>query len=58
MIDCYKTDDADYVIVVMSSASGAVKDVVDEMREKGHKVGCLRIRMFRPFPTEAIAAEG
>lgn len=56
MIDCYKTDDADYVIVVMSSASGAVKDVVDEMREKGHKVGCLRIRMFRPFPTEAIAA--
>jgi pyruvate ferredoxin oxidoreductase alpha subunit len=54
MIDCYRTEDAEQVIVVMSSASGAVKDVVDEMREKGHKVGCLRIRMFRPFPVEAV----
>jgi len=54
MIDCYRTEDADQVIVIMSSASGAVKDVVDEMREKGHKVGCLRIRMFRPFPVEAV----
>lgn len=55
MIDCYRTEDADYVIVVMSSASGAVKDVVDDMRDRGHKVGCLRIRMFRPFPKEAVA---
>ncbi|MBN1333939.1 MAG: pyruvate ferredoxin oxidoreductase [Synergistales bacterium] len=56
MIDCYRTEDAEHVIVVMSSASGAVKDVVDEMRDKGHKVGCLRIRMFRPFPVKAVAA--
>jgi pyruvate ferredoxin oxidoreductase alpha subunit len=56
MIDQYRTEDADYVIVVMSSASGAVKDVVDDMRDNGHKVGCLRVRMFRPFPTEAVAA--
>lgn len=57
MIDCYRTEDADYVAVVMSSASGAVKDVVDELRDKGYKVGCLRVRMFRPFPMEAIVSE-
>jgi len=57
MIDCYRTEDADYVAVVMSSASGAVKDVVDELRDKGKKVGCLRVRMFRPFPIEAIVSE-
>nr|HRW78006.1 pyruvate ferredoxin oxidoreductase [Candidatus Sabulitectum sp.] len=54
MLDCYRTEDADHVIVIMSSASGAVKDVVDEMRDQGHKVGCLRIRMFRPFPASAV----
>lgn len=56
MIDCYRTEDAEQVIVIMSSASGVVKDVVDDMRDKGHKVGCLRIRMFRPFPAKAVAA--
>ncbi len=52
----YKLDDADYVIVIMGSAAGTTKDAVDHLREKGIKAGLLKIRVFRPFPGEEIAA--
>lgn len=54
MADGYMTEDADFVAVVMSSAAGVVKDVVDDLRARGIKAGCLRIRMFRPFPAETV----
>ena len=54
LVESYRTEDADYVIVIMSSATGVVKDVVDEMREDGVKAGCIRIRFFRPFPREEL----
>ena len=53
-IDSYMAEDADYLIIVMSSAAGVVKDVVDEMREDGIKAGCLRVRFFRPFPKNEL----
>ncbi|MCR5336250.1 MAG: pyruvate ferredoxin oxidoreductase [Synergistes sp.] len=55
-VENYRADDADYIIVVMSSASGVVKDVVDELREDGIKAGALRVRFFRPFPRSELAA--
>jgi pyruvate ferredoxin oxidoreductase alpha subunit len=55
-LDRYRTEDADFIVVVMSSASGVVKDVVDELREQGIKAGCLRVRMFRPFPADEVAS--
>lgn len=39
----------------MSSACGIIKDVVDELRNQGQKVGLLKIRVFRPFPEFEIA---
>lgn len=54
MAEGYRTEDADYVIVIMSSAAGVVKDVVDALRVRGVNAGCLRIRMFRPFPRDAV----
>jgi pyruvate ferredoxin oxidoreductase alpha subunit len=53
-LDRYMTDDADYVAVIMSSAAGVVKDVVDELRSEGVRAGCVRVRMFRPFPSLEI----
>lgn len=50
----YKTKDADVVIVTMSSAAGTTKSVVDKMRKKGMKVGLVKIRLFRPFPYDAV----
>ena len=39
----------------MGSICGTVKDAIDEMRAAGKKVGLLKIRVFRPFPSEEIA---
>jgi pyruvate ferredoxin oxidoreductase alpha subunit len=50
----YRLDDADVAIVVLSSAAGTVKDVVDEFRSKGIKAGLLKPRVFRPFPHDEI----
>ena len=51
----YKTEDADLVMLIMGSAAGTAKQAVDDLREKGMKVGVLKLRVFRPFPSEEIA---
>ena len=51
----YKSQDADYIIVCMNSTAGTTKFVVDNLREKGIKAGLIKVRMFRPFPSEEIA---
>ena len=54
LIDTYRLDDAEIAFVAMGSLIGTLKDVVDDLRAKGEKVGILKIRSFRPFPNEAI----
>lgn len=53
-IENYKTEDADYIIVALSSTCGTAKVAVDKLREEGKKVGLLKIRLFRPFPSHEI----
>ncbi len=48
-------DDAEIVLVTSSSTTSPARVIVKEMREAGVKIGLLKIRMFRPFPTEDIA---
>jgi pyruvate ferredoxin oxidoreductase alpha subunit len=55
MFETYKTEDADIIIIAMSSMGGTAKVVADVLREKGEKVGVIRLKMFRPFPTKEIA---
>ena len=54
LIEEYRTKDAERVIVAMGSACGSIKDVVDELRAKGKKVGLLKIITYRPFPYQEI----
>jgi pyruvate ferredoxin oxidoreductase alpha subunit len=54
LVEEYRTKDAEKVIVALGSVCGTVKDVVDEMRSKGKKVGMLKIMTYRPFPTRII----
>ncbi|MFC1580486.1 NADH-dependent phenylglyoxylate dehydrogenase subunit alpha [Thermodesulfobacteriota bacterium] len=54
LVEEYRMEDAEYAIVTIGSMSGAGKDAVDEARDKGEKVGLIRIKTFRPFPLEAI----
>ncbi|MDQ1351822.1 MAG: pyruvate ferredoxin oxidoreductase alpha subunit [Acidobacteriota bacterium] len=52
--ESYKLEDAEYAIVLMSSAAGAAKEVVDELRSNGEHVGLLKLRVFRPFPHQEL----
>ena len=54
IIEGYKTEDADYVIMAMGSTAGTLRQVVDEMRKDGEKVGSVKLRLFRPFPFEEV----
>lgn len=53
-VEAYRCEDAQAVIVSLGSMSGTVKHIVDQYREKGKKVGSLRIVCFRPFPSEEL----
>lgn len=50
LVEEYRTKDAQKVIVAMGSVCGTIKEVVDQLREKGKKVGLLKIVSYRPFP--------
>ena len=52
----YRCEDADYIMLIMGSAAGTAKQAADDLRDKGMKVGVLKLRVFRPFPAEEIAA--
>ena len=54
-IETYRTEDADYVAIAMGSTAGTMKAVVDDLRKEGHKVGCIKLRVFRPFPYQDVA---
>jgi len=55
LFEAYRLDDADIAIVILSSAAGTTKDVIDQYRDKGIKAGLLKPRLFRPFPFEEVA---
>ncbi len=50
----YRMEDAEISFVSMGTTGSTVRVLVDRAREKGIKAGGLRIRMFRPFPGEAL----
>lgn len=54
LIEEYKTKDADIILVAMGSVCGTIKEVIDQLRLKGKKVGLLKIVSFRPFPDVEI----
>jgi pyruvate ferredoxin oxidoreductase alpha subunit len=54
LVEPYRIDGAEKVIVAMGSVCGTIKDVVDSLRAKGKKVGLLRIITYRPFPIQEI----
>jgi pyruvate/2-oxoacid:ferredoxin oxidoreductase alpha subunit len=47
-------DDAETVIVTAGSITSTARVAIKALREKGSRVGLLKLRLFRPFPVEAI----
>jgi pyruvate ferredoxin oxidoreductase alpha subunit len=55
-IRTYKTEDAETIIVAMGSVVGTLKDMVDDKRGQGQKIGVVSICTFRPFPSAEVCA--
>lgn len=55
LVDYFGAPDADRVIVIMGSAADVVSETVEYLnKEKGYKTGVIKMRLYRPFPTEAF----
>ena len=52
----YKMEDAQVALVLIGSTAGTAKAAVDELRGRGVKAGLIKLRVFRPFPAEELAA--
>jgi len=54
LVEPYKMDDAEYVLITLGSLTGSARIAVDIARENGVKVGLVKIRCLRPFPNEEV----
>lgn len=57
LFEAYRLKDADTAIVMIGATTGTAKEVVDDLREAGKKVGILSVKLFRPFSYKEIANE-
>ena len=54
LLETYRSDDAEVVLVGLGATCETAKDEVDALREQGLNVGLVRVRLFRPFPAMEI----
>jgi len=54
LVETYRCDDAEHVIVTVGATSGDAKEAVDYLKSRGLKVGLCRLRSLRPYPEEEI----
>jgi pyruvate ferredoxin oxidoreductase alpha subunit len=54
LIEEYRCDGAEYVLMAMGSVVGTLKDTVDDLRDAGIRAGAIKLRSYRPFPAEDI----
>jgi len=54
LIDTYRMEDADVALMTIGTVTGTARDVVDQFRANGKKVGLVKLRFFRPFPAQEI----
>jgi pyruvate/2-oxoacid:ferredoxin oxidoreductase alpha subunit len=55
-VEAYRTEDAERIFIASGSVATTLRDVVDECRARGERVGMIRIKMFRPFPARELQA--
>ncbi len=51
-IECYRSEDAEVLLLTMGSFSETAMVAIDKLRDSGKKAGLVRIRLWRPFPFE------
>jgi pyruvate ferredoxin oxidoreductase alpha subunit len=53
-VEPYSADDAELLLVTSGTITSTARHVIDERRARGEKVGLLKMKMFRPFPTSTV----
>jgi pyruvate/2-oxoacid:ferredoxin oxidoreductase alpha subunit len=53
-IQTFETDDAESIVIASGTIATTVREVIRRRRADGEKVGLIKIKMFRPFPEEAL----
>jgi pyruvate/2-oxoacid:ferredoxin oxidoreductase alpha subunit len=53
-VESYRTEDADLVLVTSGTVTSTARFVIDQRRAVGEKIGLVKVKMFRPFPTELL----
>lgn len=54
VVEEYRCEGAEIILIAMGSICSTIRDVVDDMRGRGEKVGLLKVRNYRPFPKKEI----
>lgn len=54
LVQSFMLEDAKVALMTMGSISGTARQVVRDLRRQGIKIGLIRLRSFRPFPTEQL----
>ncbi|MGZ4847743.1 MAG: pyruvate synthase subunit PorA [Halobacteriota archaeon] len=54
LIEEYRCDDAEYLMMAMGSVVGTLKDTVDDLRDEGVRAGAIKLRSYRPFPVDEV----
>jgi pyruvate ferredoxin oxidoreductase alpha subunit len=49
-VEQYRTEDAEVLLLTMGALGETAMTAVDRRRERGQKVGLVRLRLWRPFP--------
>jgi pyruvate/2-oxoacid:ferredoxin oxidoreductase alpha subunit len=56
VVNPYRCDDAELILVTSGALSGTARIAIDSLRNAGIAAGALKIRLFRPFPADDLAA--
>ncbi len=56
LLEPYRCDGAETIVVTLGSAFGTVQELVDERRARGGRLGALAVKSFRPFPVAELRA--
>ena len=54
LFNYYGAADAEHVIIAMGSVNDTIEETIDYLAKQGKKVGVVKVRLYRPFCTEAL----
>jgi len=55
-VEHHGCEDAELIFIASGTIATTLRDVIDERRSRGERVGMIRIKLFRPFPREQLRA--